>query len=250
MKLSEEQIAEFRERGYLFFPGLLEDREVMVLRGAVQELLQREGPEVVREETDPNVVKMVFGAHLFEDTYRRLACHPDLLIPTEQLLGSKAHVFQSRYNPKIGFAGGGWGWHQDFNQWYRQDGMKHPRALMTSVFLDDNNACNAPLMVIPGSHKRGHIYVPDRMEIELETIRELVEAGGIEALIGPPGSVLFLDCITVHGSTQNMSPWPRGIFYFNYNSVENRELESRRAVHHCSTDFTPLEPLEQDCLVA
>lgn len=249
MKLTNAQIAEFQQRGYLFFPALFSPEEVEVLRRAVPDLLAREGPEVLRED-DGEGVKMVFGAHLYHETFRRLSLHPRLLAPSEQLLGSAVHVFQARLNPKMGFSGGGWGWHQDFNQWYRHDGMQKPRALMAAVFLDEANACNAPLMVIPGSHQRGHFYVPERMEIDLDTIREMVDEGGIEALVGPAGSVALLDCVTVHGSTPNMSPWSRWIFYLNYNSVENREIEARRAVHHCSTDFTPLEPLADDCLLS
>lgn len=250
MKLTEAQIEEYHERGMLFFPALFSPEEMAVLSRAAPALMARTGPEVIREDGNPEAVKLIFAPHFFDESYRRLASHPRLVIPAQQLLRSGIHVFQARINPKPGFTGSGWGWHQDFNQWYRHDGMKHPRCVMVAIFLDDINACNAPLMVIPGSQKWGHVYVPDRMEIGLDIIEEMVDAGGIEALLGPPGSVALLDCITVHGSGPNMTPWPRGIFYLNYNSVENQELESRRATFHCSTDFTPLEPLADDCLLA
>lgn len=249
MQLSQPQIDLYREQGYLFFPELFSSEEVDVVRRAVPDLLSHEGPEVLREESDKRSVRMVFGAHFFQETFRRLARHPRLLSPTEQLLGSGVHVFQSRFNPKMGFTGNGWGWHQDFNQWHRFDGMKKPRGLLTGVFIDDINACNAPLMLIPGSQKRGHVPVPDRMEIDLDTIRDMAEEGGIEPIIGPPGSVLFLDCTTVHGSTPNISPWSRWIHYFLYNSVENQEIDGHREIHLCDTDFTPLEALPDDCLV-
>ena len=249
MQLRQTEIDQFREQGYLFFPALFSAEETDVLRRAVPDLLSHQGPEVLREESDARAVRLVFGAHFFQDTFRRLSLHPRLLTPSEQLLGSRVHVFQSRFNPKMGF-GGGWGWHQDFNQWHRFDGMKKPRALLAGVFLDDINVCNAPLMVIPGSQKRGHVSVPDRMELDNDTIRDMVEEGGIVPIIGPPGSVLFLDCLTVHGSTQNASPWSRWIYYFLYNSVENQEINRRRDVFYCDTDFTPLEALPDDCLLA
>jgi hypothetical protein len=44
MKLYDAQIAEFEERGYLFFPGLLDSDEVGVLQGAVPDILSRRGP--------------------------------------------------------------------------------------------------------------------------------------------------------------------------------------------------------------
>ena len=250
MRLSDAQVAEFDERGYLFFPSLFSPQEVAVLRRALPAILSRDGPEVVREEADPRQVKLVFGLHELDESFRRLSLHPRLLVPAEQLLRSPVHIYQARLNPKTGFSGGGWGWHQDFNQWHRHDGMQRPHALMVALFLDEVNACNAPLMVIPGSHRRGHILVPDAMEIGLDIVRELVDEGGIEALMGAAGSVAFMHCITVHGSTSNLSPWPRCLFYLNYNSVDNTAIARRRAPFHCGTDFTPLQPLADDCLTA
>jgi ectoine hydroxylase len=171
-----------------------------------------------------------------------------LLLATEQLLGTRAYIYQARINFNSGFAGGGWGWHQDFNQWFRLDGLQGPNALLVGVYLDDVNACNAPLLVVPGSHKRGHIYIPDRMEIDDGIVAELVREGGIEALIGPPGSVAFLHCNTVHGSTSNITPWPRCICYMVYNSVENTTISHPRGNFRCRTDFTPLAPLQDTCL--
>ena len=249
MKLSEDQIAEYNERGYLLFPSLFSSEEVTVMLRAVPELMSRTGPEVITEEEDEGAVRMVFGAHVYNETFRRLSRHSRVLLPTERLLESHVHAFQTRLTPKKGFAGNGWSWHQDFNQWNRHDGMKHPRGLLVGVFLDDVNVSNAPIMVIPGSHKRGHIPIPDIMDIDHPTIEELANQGGIEALMGPAGSVAFINCLTVHGSTPNISPWSRRIFYINYNSVENQEVEQRRAWFYCSIDFTPLEPLDDNCLI-
>jgi ectoine hydroxylase len=105
------------------------------------------------------------------------------------------------------------------------------------------------LMVIPGSHKYGHIYIPDRMEIDNDIVAGLVRDGGIEALIGPPGSVAFLHSYTVHGSTPNISPWPRSICYMIYNSVENTIISHPRGDFRCRTDFTPLSSLGETCLL-
>ena len=44
MELSESQIAQYDEQGYLFFPGLLDADEAAVLQGALPEILSREGP--------------------------------------------------------------------------------------------------------------------------------------------------------------------------------------------------------------
>ncbi len=46
-------------------------------------------------------------------------------------------------------------------------------------------------------------------------------AGGIQAPKGLPGSVVFFDCNTMHGSNGNLSPTPRVNLFAVYNSVEN-----------------------------
>ena len=109
-------------------------------------------------------------------------------------------------------------------------------ALSCSLLLTKNNACNGPLMLVPGSHRHfiacqgetpEHHYlsslkkqeygVPDPISLQL-----LVEQGGIRAMTAGAGSVVFFDCNAMHGSNGNISPWPRANVFMVYNSVENR----------------------------
>ncbi|MEA2489822.1 MAG: hypothetical protein QOH21_1614 [Acidobacteriota bacterium] len=250
MKLTESQRTTLAEEGFLAVPSLFTAEEMATLRAAADALVLRTGPNVIDEDDAP-IVRMVFGAHLEDDVFARLARHPRLLHPVEQSLGEAAHVFQSRLNTKTGFVGAGWAWHQDFNQWYRQDGMRTPRATVVGVFLDDVNACNGPLMMIPRSHTRGHIVVPDAVEVPIDAsvIEEAAAANGIVPLMGPPGTTVFFDCLTIHGSAPNVSPWPRRIFYFNYVGASCRELRPFRERHHCDSFVRGLTPLEDDCLL-
>lgn len=248
MQLSDAQAAEFERDGYLLVPGAFSGPEIELLLEGLGRMSRRRGPEVLREPGGGGAIKIIFGVDQHEEAYRRLTRHPYLLAGAERLLGERVCVYQVRVNCNSGFAGGGWGWHQDFNQWHRLDGLQEPRALLAAVFLHEVNACNAPLMVIPRSHRRGHIPVPDRMEIDEQVIAKLVAEGGIEALTAPAGSVVFLDCNAVHGSTSNISPWPRSIFYLIYNAVSNRTIIHPRGDYRCGLDFTPLEPLAENCL--
>ena len=43
MQLSDAQIAEFEEQGYLFFPGLLDEGEVGILQRTMRKILNRQG---------------------------------------------------------------------------------------------------------------------------------------------------------------------------------------------------------------
>ncbi len=60
---------------------------------------------------------------------------------------------------------------------------------------------------------------------------------------------MFLHSNAVHGSTSNITPWPRRICYLIYNSVENTAITHPRGDFRCGTDFTPLTPLDEMCLL-
>ena len=257
MKLNDEQIRSFDEKGFLFMEKLFSPAEVACLRDELPAILARPGPEVVREPEDETAVRLVYGSHAFSEPYRRLSLHPRLLEPVRQLLREPCYIHQTRLNPKQDFGGGTWTWHQDFGTWHRVDGMAKPKCVMTAVFLDDATAANAPLMIVPGSQHHGFIESAKEdesaegyalMEIDRATLERLVDEGGLEALTGPAGSVAFLHCNIVHGSANNITPWRRAIFYLNYNAVSNACAGLDRAWHHCNRDHSPLQPLADDCL--
>ena len=156
MKLSNAQIAQFDEQGYLFFPDLLDSDEVAVLQEALPEILSRPGPEIISEKEDPSSVRLAFGAHLYSEPFRCLTLLPRLLNPVRQLLRDDVYLHQSRLNPKQGFGGGAsWDWHQDYPPWHSIDGMPEPNCIMVSVFIDDCTAVTSPLLIVPGSQRHG-----------------------------------------------------------------------------------------------
>jgi ectoine hydroxylase len=249
VQLTGGQLAEMRERGFVLLPSLFSPDEVQVIRGAIPRVLASRGPEVIGEDDDPSVIKMVFGAHVQDDVFRRVSFHPRLVEPAEQILGESAHLFQTRLNVKPAFRATGWPWHQDFNQWYRQDGMQTPRAVVAGLFVDDVNACNGPLMVIPGSHRRGHLVNEVSMELDEADVESAARESGIVPLMGPPGTVALFDCLIIHGSAANITPWPRRIFYLNFSALSNHEFRPLREWFHCDPDVRPIPRLADDCLL-
>tara|TARA_R100000455_G_C6240362_1_gene99456 strand:- start:503 stop:940 length:438 start_codon:yes stop_codon:yes gene_type:complete len=138
------------------------------------------------------------------------------------------------------------------------------RAVSCSILLTDNNECNGPLMLIPGSHqqfiscqgvtpenhykqslKKQEFGVPDPISLQL-----LVEQGGIQPVLAKAGSVIFFECNTMHGSASNISPWPRANLFMVYNSIENTLEEPKYGLkprpEYIATrkQYVPLEPLE------
>ena len=253
----DEMRRAFEDRGFLLLPALFSEYEIAPVRAEAETVAAREGPEVVQER-ESDAVRLVYGAHRFNEAFHRLSRHPRWLEPAMALMGGPVYIHQSRLNPKAAFHGEAWAWHQDYATWSDRDGLKEPRAFMVAILLDEATAANGPLMLVPGSHHYGLIAeaVDNRespgytlFHIAEEHLAHIVDAGGIEPVIAPAGSVLICHANMVHGSAGNITPWPRRIFYLNVAATDNPPTKFERAEHHCTRDWSALEPLGDDCLL-
>ncbi len=256
MKLTEEQLQQFDRDGFLFFPGLFKPDEVKVLTDEVPRLYAQDRPENIRERAG-GVVRTNFAAHLYSDPFARLARHPRMVDPVMQLLGEQLYMHQFKINGKMAFDGDLWQWHQDYGTWFNDDQMPEPRAMNVAIFLDEVNEFNGPLMFIPGSHKLGVIEAKHDLvttsyplwTITNDTIRQLVERGGIVAPKGVAGSMILFHSCLVHASTANLSPWNRVSVYLSLCAVSNHIRRFKRPEFIAHRDFTPIECLPDDCLL-
>ena len=257
MKLGAEQICRFEHDGFLLLPNLFSPREVELMCSALMPAFAETTPANIREKLSGEV-RTAMGLHLRSSVYAKLVRHPRLLEPAFQLLGATLYAQQVKVNVKAAFEGEAWQWHYDFATHHNEDGVAQPLALNLHVFLDDVREFNGPLYFIPGSHRHGPLaaeldttstsyplWVVDRA-----SVTRLVDAHGIVSATGPAGTALiFGDCL-VHASPPNLSPWGRRIFSLIVNPVENAQKRFARpdCMHH--RDFSPLVPLEDDCLLA
>ncbi|OWT77279.1 MULTISPECIES: ectoine hydroxylase [unclassified Achromobacter] len=270
--LSEQQLQDYDRDGFLMLENLLPENEVAAVLAEIGRMSR--DPAIIRREesiTEPgsDAVRSIFMVHTLSAMISRLVRDPRMINVARQILGSEVYVHQSRANMKPGFKGKEFYWHSDFETWHVEDGMPAMRALSCTVLLSDNNACNGPLMLVPGSHrhfiscvgetpqdhykqslKKQEYGVPDPVSLQL-----LVEQGGIRPMTGKAGSVIFFDCNTMHGSNSNISPWPRANVFTVYNSVENALVPPKygldpRPEHIASrSSMKALKPLDKLKLV-
>jgi len=264
MELSQAQIETFQREGFLVIERLFSPPEVAVLEAALPEITDPSRGKVGFDKVS-GMVRLSHGAHLYNETARRLSLHPRLVRPAQQLLGPEIHIYQSRLTIKPAAMGAvppsGWVWHQDISTWHRKDGMPEPRALVTFTFLDDVTAANAPLLVIPRTHHQGVIgtitEIPDPsdheyrdVEVKPELVHELAQRGGVTAMTGPAGTVAFMHCAAVHASGENIAPLRRALFSVVFNPVDNRARHPRpKGEHWIATNVVPVQPLADDCLL-
>jgi ectoine hydroxylase len=256
----QDLVADYRRDGFAFRPGLLSVAEAQVLVTETERLLlgERRADRFLLEK-DGETVRTIVNPHLFSDGFDRLIHHPTLLATARELLDDDVYVFQLGVNNKASFSGDVWFWHQDYPGYHYDDHIPAPRMVNTLIFLDEVTALNGPLMVVPGSYR----HVPERPEVsdkgtsysfryaDNETVTELVGQGGIIAPAGPAGSVIFMHVNTLHGSTANLSPWPRRMVTLTYNAMSNKATSpSTRARHivYDDRDLPALIALDADCL--
>ena len=255
MKLTSEQLAQFDRDGYLFFPSLFSPTEIATLTDAVPALYAQERPENVRERTG-GVVRTNFAAHLYSAPFARLGRHPRMVEPIKQLFNEDVYMHQFKINGKAAFDGDVWQWHQDYGTWMNDDLMPAARAMNVAIFLDEVNEFNGPLMFIPGSHKTGVLPAGHDTSttsyplwtINNDSIKQLVDKGGIVAPKGPPGSMILFHACLVHASTSNLSPWNRVSVYLSLCAVSNHIRRFKRPEYIAHRDFTPIRCLPDDCL--
>jgi ectoine hydroxylase len=267
--LTEHQLKSYQKKGFLLLKGFFSPDEVRVLMAEAQRVAadpRLRGREEVIQEPGSEEVRSVFAVHALNPLFERVARDERLVAIARSILGSEIYVHQSRLNLKPGFVGKEFYWHSDFETWHVEDGMPRMRALSCTVLLTENNEFNGPLFIVPGSHKHYVTCVGDtpddhyrvslqRQEVGVPdpaSLAELVRRGGIQSMKGPAGTVILFDCNAMHGSSSNISPYPRSNLFMVYNSVENRlgpasfGLKPRPEFIAARRQVDPLEPVSSD----
>ena len=233
---------QYEQDGFLVLEGLFDAPEVEALQQELARLLEGDAPldpRTLIREPDSDAIRSIFKVHEQSPLIGRLAADARLAGVARFLLGDEVYVHQSRLNYKPGFKGREFYWHSDFETWHVEDGMPRMRALSASILLSPNDAHNGPLMLIPGSQRHYLTCVgttpADHYKASLrkqeygvpapESLAELVKEGGIASVTGAPGTVVFFDCNTMHGSNGNITPMPRSNAFFVYNAWCNRLVE-------------------------
>jgi ectoine hydroxylase len=255
--LEEDQVLRFGREGVLRIEALFTAAEVAVLERALPEIAAPGRAEVVLDEG--GMVRMSHGAHLYNETFSRLSRHPRLVEPARALLDGEVYVYQTRLNVKPALderAARGYPWHQDFSTWHFRDGLPEPRILTSFVLLDEITACNAPLITIPGSHRRGVIrdgggHIEDgryeQARISPRTLLAMAETG-VTAQTGPAGTVVFMHGCIAHASSANVSPLRRAMFSIVYCAVGNEPRKETTPERYVARSFEAVRTLSDDCL--
>ncbi|MDN3204394.1 phytanoyl-CoA dioxygenase family protein [Algoriphagus sediminis] len=229
--LSNQQISEYKESGYLILEKLLRDDLFHRVDKAIEEIEAMEGPEFFREKKSGKI-RTIFAPEKFHPEIQQLIDNEEIRGIVSQLLETEFYLFQSKLNSKASLQSGVWSWHQDFKFW-KEDGMLEAEALTLAIFLTDVDVANGPILAIPGSQKYGEVesYLnnPDGVHdenlkylIRQETLAKMVTRfGPITPLTGKAGDAVIFSSNILHGSYQNMGIVDRKLLMFTFNPTRN-----------------------------
>lgn len=252
----------FERDGFLTVDQLIGDDEVALYRAELDRLVA--DPAVRADERsiiEPQSqdVRSVFEVHRLSEVFAALVRDERVVGRARQILGSDVYVHQSRINVKPGFGASGFYWHSDFETWHAEDGLPNMRTVSVSIALTENRDTNGGLMIMPGSHKtflgcagetpkdnyKKSLQMQDAGTPSDEALTGFADAHGIRLFTGRAGSATWFDCNAMHGSGDNITPYPRSNVFIVFNSVENTAVDPfaapvPRPDFIGARDFTPV----------
>jgi ectoine hydroxylase-related dioxygenase (phytanoyl-CoA dioxygenase family) len=227
MRLSAEQLARYREQGFLAVEGLIPPAQVEALRRRLEELCRHAESEEgrrVHAQLEPEarsavgsalaaaaVVRKFDNLTLHELVFREHALFPPLAEAVADLIGTPVSLYVDQAMLKPPRYGSEKPPHQD-NAYFR---VEPAEAGVTAwCALDDASIANGCMEYLPGSHRLGLV--------EHEGIAgtpHLVPRGELGAFVAvpvPAGSVVFHHYLTLHRSKPNHSDTWRRAFICHY----------------------------------
>jgi hypothetical protein len=224
-KLTENQIAFFKEQGYLSNIRLLEEWQVAALNEELAAIIDPHHPGNdlfyefhSNESADPNAVLFhALGAWRLTPGFHDVLWNPAFVMAASQLLGNQPVRFwhdQLFYKPAK--HGGVVAWHQDYSYWTRTIPMQH---LTCWTGLDDATIDNGCMYYVPRSHQWGLLDKPE-LAGDMEGLMAYLTPTQKEEFKPIPiemkkGYGSFHHPLLVHGSYENKSERPRRAFVVN-----------------------------------
>ncbi len=223
MKLTQDQIDFFWQRGYLRVGKILTDDEINVYRaeydrvfaeanqtGQLTDLAAGRGVDEANRKPAKQRMLQIINMCERSVLFAKLNYDARVLDLVEDLIGSNIMLFHDQALWKPARHGGPVYWHQDNAYW-----KARPATLMSCwLTLDDVTRENGAMQVIPGSHLKPVWHDPAQTTNALvETKVDESEAVVVDL---PAGGIMFHHCQTLHYTQPNETDRQRRAYAIHY----------------------------------
>ena len=215
----------FAELGYCLFPAVLDPQETATLRQMLDDALATPLPHPVeahrRDGSRLDRPGYVGEPHARDLRWLEICRHPRILDAVEAVLGPNLILIFSSVFIKLPHDPTQVAWHQDNTYWPSVHGTD---VVTLWLAIDDADAENAAMQVIPGSHQ-GYKEMEMIPTGDNQTLRNTVavkpeqEESAI-TLAMPAGSLSIHDSYILHGSAANQSDRRRAGYTIRYCSTD------------------------------
>jgi hypothetical protein len=215
--LTQNDLDRFARDGYLPGRPLIDPAELPALRAEYDRLVSDKAQEL---SADPQRrMLQIVNAGERSALFNRLRHHPAMLAVITDLIGPNVLLFHDQILFKPARDGGVVPWHQDNGYW-----RSAPANLVSCwITLDDADAGNGAMQVIPGSH-----LVPARHgEHSTRLLDTAVDATTAITVPVPAGWGMFHHCQTLHHTGPNDSDRPRRAFAVHCMLPGTRDREGK-----------------------
>jgi ectoine hydroxylase-related dioxygenase (phytanoyl-CoA dioxygenase family) len=243
--LTNEQIEQFKQDGYLIVRDLFDAEEMTILREKAK------SDQVLKEQTrgladgEGGVQKLSLWNKAGDDIYGLVARSHRVVDAMEQLLEGEVYHYHSKMSIKEPFTGGAWAWHQDYGYWY-DNGCLFPDMASCFIAVDPNTCENGCMQVLKGSQRMGRIEhgkFGDQTGANPERTSEAMKVMELVYAEMKPGDALFFHSNTLHRSDQNKSAHPRWSLICCYNAARNNPYKESNHPR-----YEPLEKVPDEAL--
>lgn len=243
-RLTPEEIAEYKEKGFVIARGFFDMDELKPLRDEIKKDPTINGSEQGTADSDGNLWNTSVSQQV-DNSY--LGCLPRLhrmMHAADDLLGEEAYFWHIKLVRKGADNTGKVDWHQDYPFWYET--CLRSAMVTCSVAVDDCTPENGCMKLVPGSHKLGRIDFDQEMKPVLIADRLRVQQildnfGDAEYAEMKAGDTLFFDPLVLHASDRSTNGKRRALVHCTYNARSNEPVIEEGQEHRFYREVTRLD---------
>ncbi len=244
--LTQNEIAQYHENGYVIVHGLFDTEEVKLVQAVCQ--------------SDPNLSNSLrtvidhqgksWNASIWNGLNDSLVSvmtrTARMVEAAETILNDTCYHWHSKIVQKPPHDESCVDWHQGYFYWYN-DGCLFPNFVTCTIAITENTKAHGCLQIIKKSHLMGrinHVEAGNTVRCDPKRMARVLDHLELVNCEMAPGDAVFFHANTIHGSQQNKTNETRILMHCHYNATSNQPSEEHQDAHPC----IPLEKLPDSAI--